>query len=227
MRFYMIHDGGIDNDADYDNQFIIDRYKKGLQGGLGNLSARITRGKGWSVRRAVEKFSGDDQNIYPLSTPNHRKLAGQFRQHLALFSQTVDKHMERLKPNTAVKEIMNSVYAANAFLQNTSPWDIASQLKAMTEDEASDLDEKRQAELEGQMDFIIYLCAELLRMCGIMLQPVMPERSKRLLDMLGVADDRRSYADARLGVDTTYGEPRVPLGRGQAGSLFPPLMSDS
>ena len=54
MRYYLALDGGIKDDSSYDNSFIIARYKSGLQSGLGNLVSRVTRGKGWDVRRAVK-----------------------------------------------------------------------------------------------------------------------------------------------------------------------------
>ena len=53
----------------------------------------------------------------------------------------------------------------------------------------------------------------------------MPSKMKQLLDMLGVADDARSYANAVLGSDKDYGEPNYPLGTGSEGILFPPLSS--
>ena len=61
MRFYLASDGGTMDDSSYDNSFIIQRYNKGLKSGLGNLVSRLTRGKGWNIRRAVknsDKFSG-------------------------------------------------------------------------------------------------------------------------------------------------------------------------
>jgi methionyl-tRNA synthetase len=57
MRFYMAHDGGIQNDSSYDNRNIIKLYNDVLAGQLGNLVSRVTRGKKWSVRGAVERIS--------------------------------------------------------------------------------------------------------------------------------------------------------------------------
>lgn len=74
---------------------------------------------------------------------------------------------------------------------------------------------------------IIYLCAESLRISGIFLQPYMPESMARLLDMLGVSPDARKFENALLGSDSTYGAPLVKLGSGTEGVLFPPLRSDS
>jgi methionyl-tRNA synthetase len=55
MRFYLAHDGGIQDDGDYDNIRIITMYNKFLSGALGNLASRVTRGKRWSVRGAIER----------------------------------------------------------------------------------------------------------------------------------------------------------------------------
>ena len=57
MRYYLAHDGGFIDDSSYDNSFIIREYNKGLKSGLGNLVSRLTRGKGWDVRRAVKNSS--------------------------------------------------------------------------------------------------------------------------------------------------------------------------
>lgn len=55
MRYFLALNGGIKDDAIYDNTLVIERYKSGLQGTLGNLLSRVTRGKGWNVRRAIEQ----------------------------------------------------------------------------------------------------------------------------------------------------------------------------
>ncbi len=59
MRHYLVHCGGIQDDSDYDNKYIIQRYRH-LQGNLGNLVTRVVRGKGWNVRRAVASGRTDD-----------------------------------------------------------------------------------------------------------------------------------------------------------------------
>lgn len=100
-------------------------------------------------------------------------------------------------------------------MQNTGPWNLAKE--AATNPAAHD-----------QLVGVIYNAAESLRITGILLQPFMPEKAKRLLDMLGVEDDlsKRSFAASSYGVDPDYGTPSVPLGKGQAGTLFPPLLSE-
>lgn len=55
MRFYLTHQGGIQQDASYDNIRIISMYNNFLLGSLGNLTSRLLRFKKWSVRGAVER----------------------------------------------------------------------------------------------------------------------------------------------------------------------------
>jgi methionyl-tRNA synthetase len=225
MRYYMIHDGGIDNDADYDNAFIIERYKKGLQGGIGNLVSRLTRGKGWNVRRAVERFASQDASaVFDRHSTQHAG-AVEFQQHLLELPQAVDTQMEKLRPNLALKKLMNGIYAANKFIQDQSPWNLVKALKEAQAKGKASTEASKRAEL--QIDSSIYLSIEMTRITGIMLQPVMPKTAKLWLDMLGVADERRSFVDAQLGADKDYGESRVPLGVGRAGVLFGHLTSDS
>lgn len=76
------------------------------------------------------------------------------------------------------------------------------------------------------MDEIIYLSAESLRICGILLQPYMPSKMKTLLDTLGVANDARGYANTLLGSDMDYGKPMVKLGKYPDEALFPPLTTE-
>jgi len=44
------------------------------------------------------------------------------------------------------------------------------------------------------VDKIIYLAAESLRIVGIVLQPYMPNKARQLLDQLGVQPHKRTFA---------------------------------
>lgn len=80
--------------------------------------------------------------------------------------------------------------------------------------------------VQHDVKIVIYYAAESMRICGILLQPFMPSKMKRLLDMLGVADDRRLYDHSTFGADLDYGVPKCDLGKGADDSLFPPLTAE-
>ena len=109
-------------------------------------------------------------------------------------------------------------------MQKASPWDLSA---GTVEDGEPRWSIHTQTEQVEKLDSIIYLCAESIRICGILLQPVMPDRMKYVLDLLGVDEGRRTFADAVVGADEWYGEPMVAVGRGREGVVFPPLSSDS
>ncbi|CAJ2507780.1 Uu.00g089660.m01.CDS01 [Anthostomella pinea] len=200
MRYFLIHGGQVANDSDYDNSSIVDKYKKGLQGGLGNLLNRITRPTAWSVREAVQAKAANKSSVSLLAV-----LVQTHRDQVDQQVQKADAHMKALNPGGALKEIMELVYATNRFLHNTAPWD-----------------KRKEGDTEA-VNQIIYHAADSLRVVGILLQPFMPEKAALLLDRLGVGEDRRGFGDAKLDVDEDYGTPVVPVGAGAQSSLFPPL----
>jgi methionyl-tRNA synthetase len=80
--------------------------------------------------------------------------------------------------------------------------------------------------VQRDVKIIIYYAAESMRICGILLQPFMPSKMKRMLDILGVDDDRRLFEHAEFGTNFDYGVPKCDLGKGSDDSLFPPLTAE-
>lgn len=55
----------------------------------------------------------------------------------------------------------------------------------------------------------------------------MPTKAAEILDMLGVSQTRRTFADAVYGVDHTYGTSTWSTSeRGEYGTIFPPLVGE-
>lgn len=52
---------------------------------------------------------------------------------------------------------------------------------------------------------------ETLRICGILLQPVIPTKAGALLDALGVPSEKRTLVDARLGNGELAGAAALPV----------------
>ena len=247
MRYFLVHNGGIANDADYDNRYIVERYLTDLKNGLGNLVARILRAKNWNVRKAVERYQSVKQLEHDcvqlqdgcrLSRPPQEdgeyadvnRVLENFKNVLAGLPQDVNKHMEEMEPNKALSRITLHIYAANGFMQTQAPWDIAKRLQPEALGDAKKrrggaLSEKNLDTLQRRMDCILYLMVESLRIMGILLQPFMPDKATQLLDSMGVSPDQRTFKHTAIGVDKSYGVPNVPQGQ-KVPALFMPLESD-
>ncbi|KAI0135706.1 tRNA synthetases class I (M)-domain-containing protein [Daldinia grandis] len=198
VRYFLLNSAAIANDVDYSNSLIVTKYKKGLQGGLGNLLNRITRPKNWNVRDAVISLHKEQSRSIP-------KMVIKRGEYLESIVEEVSRCMDELNPSGALKEIMEFVFEANQFLQEAAPWD-----------------RSREGDTVA-VEQIIFFTAESVRVMGILLQPFIPEKSSELLDRLGVGSDRRTFEHARLFADDAYGTSAIPLGEGAQSSLFPPL----
>ena len=211
MRFYMAHDGGLAQDADYSNYHIIERYKNELQFALGNLTSRIVRGKGWNLRRIVELCTNGE---IALQLRDDHKMQKEMVDALPKLVQ--DKIEDELNIREGVKAIMAAIHNTNRYMSETQPW------KMVTgPDRVSVSREKPSASLAT----VIYLATETLRKAGILLQPFMPHKAAEMLDMLGVDGTRRTFEWATK-VDDSYGTSKVEVGQGTKGVLFGPLQSD-
>lgn len=206
MRFYMAHDGGIHNDSSYDNRNIIKLYNDVLAGQLGNLASRVTRGKKWSVRGAIERI-GSVPAEYWDEGPGSKFWTNSLSTVVAKVEGSFDVY----DPRKAVFQITEFVRSANAFFHMSKPWD--------------NVLEFGPGEPGEDVDRTVYLASEALRLTGILLQPYMPNKAKLLLDQLGVHEDKRTLAFCQPGADLDYGTPLVPLGFRQEGVMFPSLAS--
>ena len=229
MRYYLTHDGGINDDADYDNRFISNKYKKALSGGLGNLASRIMKStSGWNVRKAVQcfahpTFEATADKPHPDMFRDDDTDGPEFYRQLQNMPAEADQLMKELFPNRAVQTIMEASYRANVHMQTIAPWKLAKEAKSAREDSGPDESDSPTAlAMEAEIDRTIFLLAETIRIVGILLLPVMPTKAKLLLDMYGVAEDRRNWDWCRVGADDSYGVPMVNL---DTTTVFPRLLS--
>lgn len=71
------------------------------------------------------------------------------------------------------------LHSANKFFETTKPWEL-----------------KQPNEIR-QLEAIFAVTMETLRICGIILQPIIPYICKILLDKLNVDENRRNWIDTR------------------------------
>lgn len=104
MRFYMGHEGGIQDDSSYDNIRIITLYNKFLVNQLGNLVSRVVRNKKWSVRGAVERTGSQPAEYW-------QEGAGArfWNNSLVGIAAKVDNSFELYDPRNAVFEIADFI----------------------------------------------------------------------------------------------------------------------
>ena len=108
LRYYMAYDGGIQDDADYENAYVTERYKKGLFGGLGNLASRVLRSNRWSVEQAIR--SAENIRQFRGEWKAFLKISRQHRKRLITLPERVAEAFEALDCGKALRSIMDVVF---------------------------------------------------------------------------------------------------------------------
>lgn len=109
MRFFMVHDGGIENDADYDNAIIVERYKKLLSATIGNLLSRTTRAKAWNLREVVSasRLSDLDSRV-PANQPDYAQLIAAQEAVVAQLYDGMNTLMDKPDPRRALRFLLEA-----------------------------------------------------------------------------------------------------------------------
>lgn len=112
MRYFMLLDGGIGHDADYENKYIQERYNKNLKDSIGNLLTRVTRSKKWNVRESVQagfSFTAAlNRGEVDTSTPGARCLKAS-RQQIEDCHAIMMAHMKEGNSRKTLRELRDYV----------------------------------------------------------------------------------------------------------------------
>ncbi|KAI1010366.1 hypothetical protein LB503_005065 [Fusarium chuoi] len=212
LRYFLMRNGNYKSDSDYANESIAAIYEKDLQANIGNLFNRIARVRkvAWSTIEAVEfakagRFENPGE-ILSTSSPTFLSL----EKSVQSLPEEIRTHMDQNQVNHALQHIFWLLQDTNRFVSETEPWKIV---------------KEQDANARTRLNWVIYRSAEALRIAGILLQPVMPEKATQLLDGLGVKPERRTVEYARPDADLDYGtEAAIVSQKPDAfGSMFPPV----
>ena len=185
FRFFLMREMTPGQDADFDEERLSARYTSDLANNLGNLLHRV-------VNMTSRYFAGRVPEPGP-EGEEEKAIRGQ----ASALPAKVFEQVENYAVNDALAQVMDVLAAANGYLERTAPWKAA---------KAGDLE---------RVGTILYTTAEVVRLAGVLLAPVMPERSAELLRGLGWQPGELSREHLHWGVlppgsQVNPGEPLFP-----------------
>ncbi|KAF9910859.1 methionyl-tRNA synthetase [Linnemannia zychae] len=172
IRFYLMNDGGLADDADYSSELVAGRYKKQLAGQLGNLLSRSTSTALNPSAQVPKTPSGD--NIHPDDKALHEKLEA--------LPGLVDEAMSNYRTTHATQAIFDMLAEANAHFSHGEPWNLV-----------------KDPTSHDRLQTVLWYAMESTRLAALFLQPIMPTKSSEILDQLNIRKDERSWEHAKLG----------------------------
>jgi len=158
VRWYLLRDIPFGDDGDFQQQRFSDLVNNDLANTIGNLLNRTSSmARKWFVEAVPPAGEGRDAN---------HPLAKAAQQAVEQFSAA----MGRLEFRSAAEAILQLATAANGYLNERAPWSVM-----------------KQPGQEQQVGSDVYAVLESSRIVAVLLAPLLPELSARMLSQLGLA----------------------------------------
>ena len=185
LRYFLIRGMNPGKDGQFSKELVISKVNAELSNNLGNLLSR-------SVGLVAKNYDSKVPVVEP-SLEESKKLI-----ELALSTQQkVKEAVLEMLPNRAIEHVVDLLSETNRYIDSQAPWKL---IKA--------------GELESAKESL-YVALEVLRISGILLHPVMPDKTTELLNRLGCQGEIKFEDSAKFHVLTKdsqviKGEPLFP-----------------
>lgn len=122
MRFFMVYDGGVEDDANYENNIIVERFKKLLQGTVGNLTSRVTRPKSWNVKECIEAANINTADMHTTTYPDREAVLFETQETLlSNLYEEMDSRMQTPDPRRALRHLIKAASEVTLFNRPAFP----------------------------------------------------------------------------------------------------------
>ncbi|HOS96774.1 MAG TPA: methionine--tRNA ligase [Deltaproteobacteria bacterium] len=185
FRYFLVRDMVFGLDSNFSEEALVERYNADLANDLGNLVSR-------SAKMVAKYFGG----VLPSPDGPADDMDRELRDLALRVVQDYTAKMNSLELHTALMAVWSLVSALNKYIDRTAPWELAKK------------DMQRLA-------VVMYTLMEAIRFVALLVFPVMPGISRKILDIVGAG------ADLSLTDLGTFGLLRPGTSIGQAQALFP------
>ncbi|BFF90563.1 methionine--tRNA ligase mitochondrial [Drosophila madeirensis] len=173
LRYFLLCEGVAHSDGNYSQVKAQRILNSELADTLGNL-----------LSRACAKSLNPCQ-VYPQPHAEHLAdllqsvdAAKRLRDSLLQLSERCEAHYECNHFHLVADTTMAALHAANNFFESAKPWELKG---------------GKEGANEPRLATIIAMTMDALRLCGIVLQPIIPQLATRLLDKLSVPASQRGW----------------------------------
>ena len=167
LRYFLLKQGVAHSDGNFSHEQLINVLNNDLANTLGNLVNRITA-----------KSINLEQNFYDDSNEYSSVETEDLRTCLQTLVQ-VEQHYEDFNYYLALDKIMECLRHVNNLIQVEKPWEL-----------------KKSGDF-SKLNSILNLSLNSVRICSILLQPVIPSLSDKILHKLNIPTDQRTLEEIK------------------------------
>lgn len=164
LRYFILREVPFGNDGDFSHDAMVGRMNSDLANNLGNLAQR-------SLSMIAKNCGGKLPQYGEFTAEDKILMDAASGKLLEVLRTELDGQMFH-KALECVWRVLND---ANAYIDTQAPWTLKKTDPA-------------------RMETVLYVVAETVRNIGILLQPVMPQSCTKLLDLLSLSENERSFA---------------------------------
>ena len=164
LRFFLLRTFPFGSDGNFTNELLINTINIDLANALGNLVSRTTA--------MNQKYFGGNLAVGGVSAPIDEEVKALALDVVAAY----EKQMDAFQFSNGLAEAFKLIGRANKYIDETTPWILA-----------------KSEDTQPRLLTVMKNLCECIRIAAILIQPVMPDTSKAILDQLGVAEDKRGW----------------------------------
>lgn len=164
-RYFLLREITFGQDGDFSRTAMATRVNAELANNIGNLVQR-------TLSMIAKNCDGKVPQPGTLDDVDKALLAKAGLEML----EAVRIEFEKMQFSRAIEIILSVSHAANLYIDEQAPWTL----------KKTDL---------ARMQTVLYVLAEVIRNLGLILQPLVPAASAKILDQVSVADDARVFAN--------------------------------
>ena len=165
LRFFLLRTFPFGSDGNFTNELLINTINIDLANTLGNLVSRTVA--------MNQKYFGGQLAVGGESTPLDEEVKALAEDVMAAY----EKQMDTFQFSLALNEVFRLLDRANKYIDETTPWILA-----------------KSDETKPRLLTVMKNLCECIRLSAILLTPFMPESAEKILDLLNVPSDARTFA---------------------------------